>query len=68
MSTAQKHFTSTKPRSNGDAARSKEELRRDRITAAVTLFVLALLMALVIWLASFGNSSVEGIDYWPMMP
>ncbi len=66
MSTAQKPFT--KPPTKQADFRSEEELRKDRITLIVTLIVMALFMALMVWLASFGNGTVEDIDYWPMMP
>lgn len=64
MATAPKPYDSTE---TGEK-RSRDELRRDRITAVVTLIIFALLMALLIWLASFGNGTIQDVDYFPMMP
>ena len=53
----------------GTSGRSHEELKRDRKTAIVVVVIMLAVMALTIWLASFGNAPVQnGIDYWPMMP
>jgi len=67
MATAQKQLNSTKTEVGGKKL-GKDELRHDRITAIAVLVVFAVLMALLIWLASFGNGTVEPIDYWPIMP
>ena len=51
-------------RSSDDA-----QLRRDRRTAFIVVVVMAALMALLVWLASFGGGvPYDGIDYWQMMP
>ena len=56
-------------RPSGKPPRSEDELRCDRTTAIVVLAIMLAIMALTVWLASFGGEPVqEGIDYWPMMP
>ena len=47
-----------------------DQLRRDRIAAAVVLTVLIVMMAVLIWLASIGGHDVPDnlYDFWPMMP
>ena len=45
-----------------------QQLRHDRIAAAVVITLFVALMALLIWLASLNGGAPEGIDYWPMMP
>ena len=49
--------------------RTDKQLRHDRTAAVVVLAVLIGLMALLIWLASFGTVPQNNIhDFWPMMP
>lgn len=46
-----------------------DQLRRDRIVAIAMFILIALFMALVVWLASLGGGTVESPDYYfPLMP
>jgi len=44
--------------------------RRDRRTAMIVVAVMAVVMGLIIWLASMSGGSLpeEGINYWQIMP
>ena len=54
---------------NGHDRPSKEQLRHDRWVGIAVLAIIAALMALMMWLASFsGGSPTQVPDYWPMMP
>ncbi len=56
--------TATKPPATPQDTRDEQQLRHDRITAIVMLAVMALLFALIMWLASMGNGNVESYDHW----
>jgi preprotein translocase subunit SecE len=44
-------------------------LRRDRRTAMIVVAVMAIVMGLIIWLASMSSGSLpDGINYWQIMP
>jgi len=46
---------------------SKEQLRRERIHAAITVLLLVAAFALVVWLASM-SPAPESVDYQPWLP
>ena len=61
--------TVQKTNARGEGGGSARQLRRDRITGALVLAILAALVGLMIWLASLGDVPPENLnDYWPMMP
>ena len=67
MATALK--TPTAPVKRAPEKKGKDQqLRSDRITAAIVIVLFVLVMALIIWLASLNPGTPEAIDYWPMMP
>jgi len=68
MATAQRQSDVTNTEFGGKKVSAGDQLRRDRIRAIAVLVVFAVLMALLMWLASLGNGTVEPIDYWPVMP
>ena len=49
---------------------SGDQLRRDRWTAVIVVAVMAVLIGLIIWLASLGGGGApyDGMDYFQMMP
>ena len=47
---------------------SKEQLRRDRINLAVVLVVFAVLIGLMIWLASLGPPPADIHYTYPLVP
>lgn len=49
---------------------NRDQLRRDRRTAMIVVAVMAVVMGLIIWLASMSGGSLpeEGINYWQIMP
>ncbi len=46
----------------------EEQLRHDRWIAVATVVGMAVLIALLAWLASFGGGASQFSDPWPMMP
>jgi hypothetical protein len=53
---------------SGEQPLSKEQLRKDRINLVLVVVVFAVLIGLMIWLASMGPST-GNIDYtYPMVP
>ena len=61
--------TSTAPVKPGPEVKDRDrQLRRDRFTGIVVLVLIALLTALMIWLASLSGSAPDNLDYWQMMP
>jgi hypothetical protein len=46
---------------------ARDQLRKDRLVALVAILLVVGLMALTIWLASFGPPPM-GFDWLPMMP
>ena len=68
MSTVPQTLKTSPPTMPEKSPRGKEQLRRDRIVAAVVLLVLAVLFGLMVWLANLsGAPSGMEYDYW-MMP
>ena len=53
---------------SGDTPRSKEQLRRDRINLAIVITVFAVLIALMIWLATLSPPSSDMTFPYPPMP
>ena len=52
---------------SGDVPRSKEQLRRDRISLVIVVAVFAALIALMVWLATLSPpSGVMDFGYPPM--
>jgi hypothetical protein len=54
--------------STGESPVSKEQLRKDRINLALVLVVFAVLIGLMIWLASMGPPPGDYIYTYPMIP
>lgn len=67
MATAPQTFRGTGSPGPGRNPQDKQQLRRDRIVAAVVLVLFAVLMGLMIWLASLGGGEAIDYEYW-MMP
>ncbi len=63
-------WTTPKARTKQRPARSEKTTRVDFDYFALTLILVLMfaLMALAIWLASFGGDAVQSTDYWMLMP
>lgn len=57
----------TGPSSSMNSEWSKRQLRHDRLATVVVLIVIVALMAIMLWLASLGGTTLEPTDYWPIM-
>jgi hypothetical protein len=42
--------------------------RRERILGALVILLVAVLMALLVWLSSQAEIAPHQFDYWPLMP
>lgn len=69
MSTVMKTGYGATPSTPAKTPLNQDQLRRDRRTAIIVVGIMAVLMGLLIWLASVSGGGVSnGVDYWPLMP
>ena len=69
MATVTTPSRTTQPKRPTTKPVDRDQLRRDRIVAIVTFIIVAVVMALMIWLASMsGSVNVDHFDYYYPMP